>query len=155
MNFECWGVFMAKIKTIRLHPDTHKRLKEYGKTGESFDELVNRILDVYDVNKGKSTNTKQKSPHEIIKELNTLEDDLVDAVNGLRKTYESDADWKKDFGRFLTTFEDALKFDWANAQIQQSQRLKPYPKLSKLLKLRLKWIEQILNIIWQITKLTK
>lgn len=36
------------ITTIRLLPETRDRFKEYGKKGESFDTLINRILDEVD-----------------------------------------------------------------------------------------------------------
>lgn len=36
---------MRKITTIRLEPETRDRFKEQGKKGETFDRLLNRILD--------------------------------------------------------------------------------------------------------------
>jgi len=133
-----------KVKTVRLHHDTWSRLNKHHEESESFDTMVNRILDVYDKYKGKST--KQKSVRGTIKELDALQDDLVDAVNGLRKTYESDYGWKRDYP--ITTFGEALNFDWTKALSME----KSNPTLAKL---RLKWIEQIIDIIFQIEKLTK
>ena len=36
---------LKDVSVIQLKPDTRKRLKEIGKKGESYDTLVNRILD--------------------------------------------------------------------------------------------------------------
>lgn len=36
---------MPEYKNIKIHKDTHERLKSHGNMGESFDELINRILD--------------------------------------------------------------------------------------------------------------
>lgn len=36
---------MPDYKNIKIHEDTHKRLKSHGNMGESFDDLINRILD--------------------------------------------------------------------------------------------------------------
>ena len=33
-------------KNLNVSDDTYERLKSHGKFGESFDELINRILDV-------------------------------------------------------------------------------------------------------------
>lgn len=33
--------------TISLDPETRDRLKELGQKGETYDELVNRLIDVY------------------------------------------------------------------------------------------------------------
>jgi hypothetical protein len=135
------------VKSVRLHHDTWSRLNKHLEEGESFDELVNEILNVYDEHKGKST----RQTRNIIKELDALQVDLADAVNGLRKTYDDEMAWNMDFG--IKTFADALKFNWAKAQISHSRRLNSAnPELAKL---RLKWIEQILNVIWQIERLTK
>lgn len=82
-------------------------MKKHQEEDESFDSLINRILDVYDEYKGKST----KQTHKIITELDALQNDLVDAVNGLRKTYDDEMEWRRDFG--IKTFADALKFPWA------------------------------------------
>lgn len=36
---------MPDYKNIKIHEDTHERLKSHGNMGESFDDLINRILD--------------------------------------------------------------------------------------------------------------
>lgn len=36
---------MPEYKTIKVHEDTHERLQQHGDMGESFDDLINRILD--------------------------------------------------------------------------------------------------------------
>jgi len=36
---------MPNYKNIKIHKDTHERLKSHGNMGESFDDLINRILD--------------------------------------------------------------------------------------------------------------
>lgn len=36
---------MPDYKNIKIHKDTHERLKSHGNMGESFDDLINRILD--------------------------------------------------------------------------------------------------------------
>lgn len=36
---------MPDYKNIKVHKSTHERLKSHGKMDESFDDLINRILD--------------------------------------------------------------------------------------------------------------
>ncbi|WP_152417891.1 DUF7557 family protein [Haloferax mucosum] len=36
---------MPDYKNIKIHEGTHERLKSHGNMGESFDDLINRILD--------------------------------------------------------------------------------------------------------------
>ncbi len=36
---------MPDYKNIKIHEGTHERLKNHGNMGESFDDLINRILD--------------------------------------------------------------------------------------------------------------
>ena len=39
---------MAKIRdgaTIKIHPETRDRLKDAGKKGETYDQIINRLLD--------------------------------------------------------------------------------------------------------------
>lgn len=36
---------MPDYKNIKIHEETHERLKSHGNMGESFDDLINRILD--------------------------------------------------------------------------------------------------------------
>ena len=36
------------VKTLKINEDTHERLKKYGKFGESFDDLLNRLMDIAD-----------------------------------------------------------------------------------------------------------
>ena len=36
---------MPDYKNIKIHEGTHERLKSHGDMGESFDDLINRILD--------------------------------------------------------------------------------------------------------------
>jgi hypothetical protein len=36
---------MPDYKNIKIHEDTHERLKSHGNMSESFDDLINRILD--------------------------------------------------------------------------------------------------------------
>ena len=36
---------MPDYKNIKIHEDTHERLTSHGNMGESFDDLINRILD--------------------------------------------------------------------------------------------------------------
>lgn len=36
---------MPDYKNIKIHEDTHERLQSHGNMGESFDDLINRILD--------------------------------------------------------------------------------------------------------------
>ncbi len=43
---------MDKIRegaTIKMHPETRDRLKAAGKKGETYDELINRLLDAVPV----------------------------------------------------------------------------------------------------------
>jgi len=32
-------------KTIKINSSTHKRLEQYGKFGDTFDSIINRLLD--------------------------------------------------------------------------------------------------------------
>jgi predicted CopG family antitoxin len=34
------------MKMIRVDDDTHERLKTHGKFGESFQDIINRLLDI-------------------------------------------------------------------------------------------------------------
>ena len=36
------------LKTLKIKEKTHKRLNDLGKKGESFDDLINRIIDEND-----------------------------------------------------------------------------------------------------------
>ncbi len=36
---------MPDYKNIKIHQETHERLQSHGDMGESFDDLINRILD--------------------------------------------------------------------------------------------------------------
>ena len=36
---------MPDYKNIKIHEGTHERLQSHGNMGESFDDLINRILD--------------------------------------------------------------------------------------------------------------
>jgi hypothetical protein len=36
---------MPDYKNIKIHKETHERLQSHGNMGESFDDLINRILD--------------------------------------------------------------------------------------------------------------
>ncbi len=37
---------MVAIKTIRVKQETHERLKQRGKKGESYDDIINNILNI-------------------------------------------------------------------------------------------------------------
>jgi predicted CopG family antitoxin len=37
---------MELVKMIRVDDDTHERLKVHGKFGESFQDIINRLLDI-------------------------------------------------------------------------------------------------------------
>ncbi|OQA53984.1 MAG: hypothetical protein BWY45_02765 [Euryarchaeota archaeon ADurb.Bin294] len=39
---------MTEIKTVRLHPNTHMRLQSCGRFGESYDTLINRLIDEHE-----------------------------------------------------------------------------------------------------------
>jgi len=62
---------MDKVKVIRLHEGTYNRLRQYGRMGESFDSLVNRILNEYEDMKSKSDSDDEKklSPEEVFGDL--------------------------------------------------------------------------------------
>jgi predicted CopG family antitoxin len=34
-----------RLKTIKIREETHRRLLECGRKGETFDELINRLID--------------------------------------------------------------------------------------------------------------
>ncbi|MAG52717.1 MAG: hypothetical protein CMH62_02025 [Nanoarchaeota archaeon] len=40
-----WVDINTKVKTLRVSEKTKERLQEYGKMGEDFDQLLNRLLD--------------------------------------------------------------------------------------------------------------
>jgi len=40
--------YMTEIKTVRLHPNTHMRLQLCGRFGESYDTLINRLIDEHE-----------------------------------------------------------------------------------------------------------
>lgn len=42
---------MPDYKNIKIHEDTHERLKSHGNMGESFNDLINRILDDWEEQK--------------------------------------------------------------------------------------------------------
>ena len=44
-------VTMSKVTNISVTWETHTRLSEIGKKGESFDHIVERLLDSYEVRK--------------------------------------------------------------------------------------------------------
>jgi len=41
---------MTEYKNIKLHKETYDRLKQHGNMDESFDDLINRILDDWEEN---------------------------------------------------------------------------------------------------------
>lgn len=44
-NEEQSNEHMPDYKNIKVHQDTHERLQSHGNMGETFDDLINRILD--------------------------------------------------------------------------------------------------------------
>jgi predicted CopG family antitoxin len=46
MNMETNVKQDYSMKMIRVDDDTHERLKEYGKFGESFQDILNRLMDI-------------------------------------------------------------------------------------------------------------
>jgi predicted CopG family antitoxin len=34
------------MKMIRVNDETHERLKKFGKFGESFEDVINRLMDI-------------------------------------------------------------------------------------------------------------
>jgi hypothetical protein len=40
-----------KHTSIKITHETHERLETYGKFGDSFDDIINRVLDENDANK--------------------------------------------------------------------------------------------------------
>lgn len=42
---------VEKLKTIKIKEETHKRLAELGKKGDSFDDLINMLIDHLKKNK--------------------------------------------------------------------------------------------------------
>lgn len=42
---------VEKLKTIKIKEETHKRLAELGKKGDSFDDLINMLIDSLKKNK--------------------------------------------------------------------------------------------------------
>jgi predicted CopG family antitoxin len=39
------------VKTLKIEDSTHTRLKKHGRFGESFDDLLNRLLDILEAKK--------------------------------------------------------------------------------------------------------
>jgi len=44
---------MPKTCVIRLKLETRKRLAEFGKKGETYDQIVNRLMEFYKINQKK------------------------------------------------------------------------------------------------------
>ena len=42
--------FMPKTGVIRLKVETRKQLAELGKKGETYDQIINRLMEFYKVN---------------------------------------------------------------------------------------------------------
>jgi len=40
------------VKTLKINENTHERLKKHGKFGDSFDDVLNRLMDIVE---GKGT----------------------------------------------------------------------------------------------------
>jgi len=38
-------VTMSKLKTLKIKEETHRRLAAFGRKGETFDAIINRLLD--------------------------------------------------------------------------------------------------------------
>ncbi len=38
---------MVKLKTLKIKEDTHSGLVELGKKGESFDDVINMLIEFY------------------------------------------------------------------------------------------------------------
>lgn len=43
---------MPNYKNIKIYEETHERLRSHGKMSESFDDLINRILDDWEEQQG-------------------------------------------------------------------------------------------------------
>ena len=41
-------VTISRIKLVRVHLDTFNRLTAIGKKGDSYEDIVKKVLDVYD-----------------------------------------------------------------------------------------------------------
>lgn len=52
-------MYMSDITTIRVHEDTRDRLKRYGWMDETYDDLLNRLMDAYDTEGGRTGNSEQ------------------------------------------------------------------------------------------------
>jgi hypothetical protein len=39
------------VKTLKIHNDTHSRLCNIGKKKETFDYIINKLLDMYEAKK--------------------------------------------------------------------------------------------------------
>jgi predicted CopG family antitoxin len=46
------------MKMIRVDDDTHERLKVHGKFGESFQDIINRLLDIVEGKASERTSKK-------------------------------------------------------------------------------------------------
>lgn len=143
-----WVCLLPKPTTIRLEKKTKKRLDKHRKKGETFDQLVDKMIDVYEFVK---LRVREKSI--MIKHLNNLQNDLVDAVNGLRKTYETEHEWKREFP--ISTFAQALSFDWKAAEFSLL-----IPEIGKdappmeIINLRTKWVREIRRVVEEIKQLS-
>jgi len=38
-------------KTLKIRPETHRKLSKLGLFGESFDDVINRLIEFYEKNK--------------------------------------------------------------------------------------------------------
>ncbi len=55
---------MQQITTIRLYADTRKRLQAIGKKAETYDDIIQRLLDAHQLN--------QYLPKKIIRKFGSL-----------------------------------------------------------------------------------
>jgi len=127
-------------KTVRLERKTHKRLMKHKKADEVYNDVIDRLLNVYEGKVKRSTK---------IKELKDLQDDFVDAINSLRRTYDKEWDWKITFP--FNTFALALSFDW-NTDVNEVSKENDPPEV---LDLRRRWLFEIQKIVEQIKKESK
>ena len=47
-----------RLKTLKIKPETHRRLQLYGHKGETFDEIITRLLNEVEEKKTHATNTE-------------------------------------------------------------------------------------------------
>jgi hypothetical protein len=59
------NIISSMVKTIKLDDDIHSRLAKHGSIGETFQEVIIRLLDYYEEREGKPRKIKTNVDDEV------------------------------------------------------------------------------------------